>query len=92
MLVRLLIDAASSKENRTLQEHQTLLLQREVLRRLEELLSQLVEAQTRRHTKGGRLIVLTTIRCPDPEGGSRSRFACLNGRFGSAKSTALRQV
>src|SRR5262245_23409888 len=37
MLVRLLIDAAAAKENRTFQEHQTLLLQREVLRGLEEL-------------------------------------------------------
>jgi hypothetical protein len=53
MLVRLLIDEAAAKKNRTFQEHQTLLLQREVLRGLEELLSQLVErAATRPHTKG----------------------------------------
>jgi hypothetical protein len=54
MLVRLLIDEAAAKENRTFQEHQTLLLQRVVLRGLEELLSQLVErAETHPHTKGG---------------------------------------
>lgn len=48
MLVRLLIDEASAKQNRTFQEHQALLLQRDVLRGLEELLSQLLErAQSR---------------------------------------------